>query len=316
MGRLRKDEREAFLSLRKFVKTLLKKPHPIPVEPPQLTCEISAEAERKLEETRLNTWVAKELAKFDFLTKAYTPQIPKQLSGYAQVYSQFGEDGYIQDIFSRIGEAGQTFLEFGIEDGTQNTTRFLLERGWTGVWVEGSEDFAKRATETFHDFIAAGKLKVIHAFVTAENVNSLLDENDVEAAFDFISVDLDQNTSHVWRALNRTARVACVEYNASLPSSIAVEVPYDPAHTWDGSNHYGASLKTMELIGRMHGMNLIGCDFPGVNAFFVHSDETSDKFLEPFTSEMHYEPPRYNALEHIGHPPPRDARRWMAVDER
>lgn len=281
----------------------------------QVTCGIDADTKRKLEEIKLNTWFMKELANFDFLAGARTPQVPKQLSGYAQVYSQFGEDGYIRDIFSRIGESGQTFLEFGIEDGTQNTTRFLLERGWTGVWVEGSEDFARKATETFHEFIAAGKLKVIHEFVTAENVNSILDENGVANAFDFISVDLDQNTSHIWRVLNRVARVACVEYNASVPPGIAVEVPYDPARSWDGTNHYGASLKTMELIGHMHGMSLIGCDFPGVNAFFVNSDETSDKFLEPFTSEMHYEPPRYNALGHIGHPPPRDARRWMPVDD-
>lgn len=315
MGAAEEKESEIDLSLRNFIRSYLEKSAPSPVESLQVTSEIDADTRRKLEEIRLNTWLAKELAKFEFLAKARTPQAPKQLSGYAQVYSQFGEDGYIQDIFSRIGEAGQTFLEFGIEDGTQNTTRFLLERGWTGIWVEGSEDFARKATETFHDYIAAGKLKVIHEFVTADNVNRILDENDVAKAFDFISVDLDQNTSHIWRSLNRMARVACVEYNASLPPGIAVEVPYDPTRTWDGSNHYGASLKTIELIGRMHGMHLIGCDFPGVNAFFVDSEETSDKFLEPFTSEMHYEPPRYNALEHIGHPPPRDARRWIPSEK-
>ncbi|RXV58629.1 hypothetical protein C6W92_16525 [Roseovarius sp. A46] len=310
------------MSWRDVIGRLFKHSEPVPAERPLVSCETSPELERKLDhlehkldEIRPNTAFSKELAKFGFLARARNPQDPKQLSGYAQVYSQFGEDGYIQEIFSRIGEGGRTFLEFGIEDGTQNTTRFLLERGWSGVWVEGSEAFATRAAETFHDFIEAGQLQIIHGFVTAENVNSLLDQNGIAAGFDLMSVDLDQNTSHVWRRLNRTARVACVEYNASLPPYFAVEVPYDPARTWDGSNHYGASLKTLEDIGRGHGMHLVGCDYPGVNAYFVHADETADKFLEPFTSERHYEPPRYNALDYIGHPPPRDARRWMDVED-
>jgi hypothetical protein len=62
---------------------------------------------------------------------------------------------------------------------------------------------------------------------------------------------------------------------------------------WDGTNRFGASLKTLERIGREKRLALIGCDFRGVNAFFVGETECGDKFLRPYTAEQHFEPPRY-----------------------
>src|SRR5262249_41596391 len=105
-------------------------------------------------------------------------------------------------------------------------------------------------------------------------------------------------------------------YNASVPPVVAVEVPYLPNGAWDGSNHFGGSLKTMEFIGRKKGMSLVGCDLQGVNAYFVAAGETGDRFREPFTAENHYEIPRYNFLAHLGHPPALTARHWVTPPER
>jgi len=60
----------------------------------------------------------------------------------------------------------------------------------------------------------------------------------------------------------------------------------------------------MELLGRERGYSLVGCDFCGVNAFFVRDDLLGDKFEAPFTAENHYEPPRF-ALSQLrrGHAP-------------
>ncbi|OAE40677.1 hypothetical protein [Agrobacterium tumefaciens] len=272
--------------------------------------------EKHLEAINSQSWHQKEAAHaavLASLTQGDRILDPKKLSRhYSQVYSQNCEDGYIAEIFSRIGTKSRTFLEIGIEDGTQNTTRFLLETGWTGVWVEGDLESYNRASEIFRDFILDGSLQIIHLLTTTENINSALDEHGVRTDFDFVSVDIDHNTSHVWRALNRVGRVSCIEFNASIPASIAVEVPYDPSAQWDGSNFFGASLKTMELIGRSKKMNLVGCDFQGVNCYFVNEDEDMNQFREPFTAENHYEIPKYRALSQIGHPPSGKARRWSA----
>jgi len=232
---------------------------------------------------------------------------------HAQVYSQNGEDGMVAEIFGRIGTKTETFVEIGIETGQQNNTRLLLESGWRGVWVDGNVAALATAREVFADFVAAGKLMIVDAIVTVDNVDAVLEASGVTEQIDFLSLDIDQNTSHVWRALRRRTRVAVVEYNASLPASVALEVAYDPHQSWDGSNWYGASLKALELIGAAKGMSLVGCDLLGVNAFFVTHEEAVGRFREPFTAAAHWEPPRFHMVGHAGHPPAVSARRWHAM---
>ena len=119
---------------------------------------------------------------------------------------------------------------------------------------------------------------------------------------DVLSLDVDQNTSHIWRALPpRRFRVACVEYNASVPPSVAWEVPYVADKPWDGTSRFGAGLKVLEQIGEQQGLKLVGCDIRGTNALFAAADEVGDKFAEPFTAEHHFQPPRYELTQHRGH---------------
>lgn len=230
---------------------------------------------------------------------------------HAQVYSQNGEDGIISEIFRRIGAKDHFFVEIGIESGRQNNTRFLLESGWRGIWIDGNAEGVNQATSLFGSFIENGRLKIIHSFVTIENINDVLDEAGAPECFDFISIDVDQNTSHIWRAINRRSRAACIEYNSSVPPTVALQVPYDPAGRWDTSNWYGASLKALEILAAGKDMNLVGCELVGVDAFFVTSSDAKGRFQEPFTAEAHYEPPRYDLSRHTGHPPSPIARQWI-----
>lgn len=275
--------------------------------------------EQRLEAIQAHTWSQREVGLAHLLAslaQSERGRDPLRLTRhYSQVYSQHCEDGYIAEIFSRIGEKKRTFLEIGVGDGTQNTTRFLLETGWQGVWVEGDEAHFRAATEKFSDFISDGSLKVINLMVTSENINAELNSHGVAQEFDYIGVDVDQNTSHIWRALDQTSRVACIEHNSSIPPTIAIEVPYQDDAVWDGTNFFGASLKTMELIGKAKGMSLVGCDFAGINAYFVSNNERLDHFSAPFTAENHYESPKYNVLSHIGHPPSQQGRKWASPAE-
>jgi hypothetical protein len=45
---------------------------------------------------------------------------------------------------------------------------------------------------------------------------------------------------------------------------------YDPAHNWDGSDHFGASLQSLVDELARHGYRLVACNLTGANAFFVH----------------------------------------------
>ena len=239
------------------------------------------------------------------LSRLAATRDPRELCLFtAQCFSQGPEDGVVAEIFRRIGAGDRTFIEIGAGDGRENTTRLLLMLGWSGVWVEGSPQSCAAIRRDFAGPLATGQLKLIEAMVTAENIEALLAEADAPRKPDYLSVDLDMNTYHVWRALGRyKARAACIEYNASIPAPHEFVVPYDPAGVWDGSTFYGASLKSLELLGASEGYRLVGCDFYGVNAFFVAGGEDLSGFVEPFTAEKHYMPPTYLAPFRNGHWP-------------
>lgn len=233
-----------------------------------------------------------------------------------QVYSQNGEDGIIAEIFQRLGgPQRRTFIEIGIGDGTQSNTRFLLEQGWRGLWIEGSATAAQAASATFGQYVQTGQLQVRQRMATPENVNEIVDAAHLDDEIDFLSVDVDQHTHTLWEVLRAKARVHCVEYNGSIPPSLDLGVPYDPGVSWDFTNFCGAGLKTFERIGRIKGLSLVGCDFRGVNAFFVETAICADRFLEPFTAETHYEFPKYGRTRWnnwpVGHWPSGVARSWL-----
>ena len=221
---------------------------------------------------------------------------------YGQVFSQNNEDGIISEIFRRIGVDTKAFIEIAAGDGIENTTRLLLETGWKGIWVESGAREVDSISHAAKSHIESGALLVLPEHISLENIEDKL-ISKIDFVPDYISVDIDYNTSHVWRRLTSLRpRLFCVEYNSHYPPSLAYEVPYSKHESWQGSTKFGASLKALEIIGRENGYSLVGCDIFGVNAFFVRDDLcNAEVFLPPFTAENHYEPPRFSAVRMSGH---------------
>ena len=219
---------------------------------------------------------------------------PKRLLRHAfQVNSQNGEDGMIHEVFRRIATQSRVFVEIGVGDGRECNTAFLLSQGWTGYWIDGDDSFV-RTLEGRAD-LAGGCIKHSVAHVSRENIATLLEQLEVPKEFDLLSLDIDQNTYYIWEGLKQfRPRVVVAEYNGAFPPDLEWKVHYDPNRTWDGSQNFGASLRAFETLGAQLGYRLVGCDFTGINAFFVRSDLVADQFAEPLTSENHYEPTRYH----------------------
>ncbi len=226
---------------------------------------------------------------------------PRRLHRYLfQVNSQNGEDGIIHEIFRRIDTSNRVFVEVGVGDGTENNTAFLLSQGWTGFWIDGSDAF-RRTIHARRD-LQNGCLTSSVFFVDKENIAGLFEQLGVPKDFDLLSLDIDQNTFYIWEALREFApRVVVVEYNAAILPDIDWKVQYVANRTSDGTQNFGAGLKAFEKLGTQLGYSLVGCDFIGVNAFFVRQDLVADKFADPFTAENHYEPPRYHYVHRRGH---------------
>ena len=57
-----------------------------------------------------------------------------------KIFSQFGDDGIIQYLIKHLPIPNPTFIEFGVEDYLESTTRFLMiNNGWSGFVLDSSE---------------------------------------------------------------------------------------------------------------------------------------------------------------------------------
>ena len=225
-------------------------------------------------------------------------------------FSQNAEDGMIDEIFRRVDTGSRFFVEFGVWTGLENNTLALLLAGWRGLWIEADPVSAQAVRTGFASAIAAGRLALVESFVTAENIEQLLEGAAVPQDLDLLSIDIDGNDYWVWKAIRSfKPRAVVIEYNASLGRTARIVQPYDPGFCWDHTSASGASLAALEALGQQKGYVLVGCDAVGANALFVRQDLVGDRFLPPYTAERHYQPPRYGPSG-AGHPP-----RWASFVE-
>lgn len=220
-----------------------------------------------------------------------------------QVFSQNGEDGILQEIFTRIGSTNRYFIEFGVENGLECNSTNLLYKEWSGLWIEGNPDSCSQISRRFKDIIDAGRLQIQNAFINAENIESLFDKASAPTEPDLLSIDIDYNDYHVWKAITKyKPRVVVIEYNSVFRPDTHFVVKYNPNRMWDSTSYFGASLLALEQLGKEKGYCLVGCVFTGSNAFFVREDLVGDLFEAPYSAENHYEPNRDFLYYKAGHP--------------
>lgn len=220
-----------------------------------------------------------------------------------KVFSQYGQDGMIAEIFRRIGAGQKRFVEIGTAP-LENNTGFLLFQGWTGLWLDAALPADRDLPGNLAHLIAGGKLRADRSFLTKENVAPLLAGYGFHDGVDFLSVDLDYNTFHLFEAcLPTKPRVIAVEYNGQLPADFNWVAPYVEDAVWDKSLAYGASLKALVTKAGGAGYSLVGCELSGSDAFFVRDDLLGNLFHPPFTAEHHWEPLRIGLDSATGHPP-------------
>ena len=220
-----------------------------------------------------------------------------------QSFSQNGEDGIINEIFNRISTTNKYFVEFGVDDGMENNTLFLLNNDWTGSWIEGDRQNYALIKKNFDFLISKEKLQVRNEFVNADKIEKILFDLSIPNEIDLLSIDIDGNDYWMWSAIKTISpRVVVIEYNSHLGHSLKWVMKYEPDFRGKSTSYYGASLKSLELLGTEKGYSLVGCNFTGCNSFFVRKDLIGDKFTGPFTSENFFEPPRFFLYRKNGHP--------------
>lgn len=194
-------------------------------------------------------WLLSDILKAQVLSHSrYADKKRLEPFGF-KVYSQNEEDGMIAEIFNRIGTTNRFFIEFGVQDGLECNTHYLLFQGWEGVYMEGSAEFCEKIRENFKIPLEKGQLTLLNSFITAENINDLIAQTKAKdlVEIDLLSIDIDGNDYHIFNAISVIKpRVIVIEINAKFPPPVEYVMPYNPTHIWDGSDIQGVRLNRLQ----------------------------------------------------------------------
>lgn len=168
------------------------------------------------------------------------------------IFSQFGEDGIIEKIFSILPHDCNWCVEFGAWDGKHlsNTHFIISQKGWSGVLIEADQHKFKALRQTY---LENNKVFCINKMVTFDGQNvldNILPQASIPKDFDLLSIDIDGNDYHVWKSVEHyRPKVVVIEFNNSIPNDIEFvqEANY--------SANQGCSLLALNNLAKKRGMS-------------------------------------------------------------
>lgn len=201
-------------------------------------------------------------------------------------FSQFTEDGILLELVRRL-DPPHFFVEIGAGDGSENCTRVLAERKWSGAWIDRDPQNIHRAKA----LPCAQWLQVICAHFDVDHVGYIAHVAPHEIGV--LSIDVDGMDYWLWKALCEPYRshfsspnqevlpprlspwIVVIEAQIQKPHDQPFVQPYEANHQWDNaSQDVGASIFSLRSLGDSLGYTYLGkCpDAHSPNLFFVRSD--------------------------------------------
>jgi hypothetical protein len=194
-----------------------------------------------------------------------------------RAWSQTDEDGILLLIFAAIGFTNRTCVDLGsaLPEGS-NTANLIFNWGFWGLLVDGDPANAEAARVLFreHSDTWVYPPRVVHAWITRDNVNELITAQGLEGEIDLLSIDLDGVDWWICREIQAVKpRAIVVEVQDIWGTEEAVTVPYSPDFRHGVDYDYcGASLMAWIKMMRERGYRLVATNRLGYNAFFVRED--------------------------------------------
>lgn len=192
-----------------------------------------------------------------------------------QIFSQFGDDGIIQWLIQNLPIKHKTFIEFGVEDYTESNTRFLLVNNyWSGLVIDGSKPNVQQIkSDPISSYF---DIQALHSFITAENINELIQEAKFHEEVGILSIDVDGNDYWIWKAIHVINPViVIIEYNSFFGFNVPFTIPYQSNFVRGISTpigYWGASLLSLSDLANEKGYSFVGCNSAGNNAYFIRND--------------------------------------------
>ena len=181
-------------------------------------------------------------------------------------FSQFGEDGIIEEIFKRLSDVSdKRCCEFGAWDGKflSNTCNLITNHNYEAILIEADKKRFDELNINFPD----KKIIKINKFVNFSGENSLdniLENTSFNKDFDFLSIDIDGCDYWIFESLSKfTPKVICIEFNPSIPNKV------DFIQEKNMKINQGSSAKSIIDLGLKK--NYFPIASTNCNLFFIHN---------------------------------------------
>jgi hypothetical protein len=213
-------------------------------------------------------------------------------------FSQNGEDGILERIFSLIGIESKTCCEFGAWDGIHfSNTRRLLLSGWSGLLIE--EDSA-RFKQLQANYQNCHYVRTLCRNVSErDDLGAILESVGLRCDLDLLVVDIDGLDYYVLEKLTCRPRVICIEVNAGHSPEAEALLPRDIA-----ARNVGQPLCAFCRVASSLGYRLVAYN---ANAFFLREDV--------YDPELPIRTPSEAYQEYLAYLLPAE-RRWMYLVNR
>lgn len=191
-----------------------------------------------------------------------------------KVFSQFEEDGKLLYLFSILGTENKIFVDIGSNDGiNSNCANLAINFGWHGLFIDADKKAIAIGKDFYKKIPNKWSLKPIFktAFITPENINSLISGEGFEGSIDLLSIDIDSNDYWVWKAIECVnPKVVVIESQLAFGKENLI-VPYTNKvnNALENDNYYGASTFALNKLAESKNYRLVGSNNYGNNLFFV-----------------------------------------------
>lgn len=179
-------------------------------------------------------------------------------------FSQLGEDGILEKMLEMLPDRDKWCVEFGAWDGEylSNTCHFIKNHGFSAVLIEGNAEKAAALAEKFKNNPGIHCKAQYVGWAGGNDLDSILKTTPIPQHFDLLSIDIDGNDYHVWKAVDHyRPKIVIIEYNPTIPNGVNF------VQEARADLHHGCSIDALCELGKQKGYELVCAN--KLNAFFV-----------------------------------------------
>jgi hypothetical protein len=184
-------------------------------------------------------------------------------------HSQWGEDGLLEYILSKLPVSDKQLVEFGAWDGKHLSNSFhLIEKfKFSALLIEMDSDRFQELERNMLPYKSIC-LNLMVGYQGDAKLDSILAKTEIPLDFDLLSVDIDGNDFQVWEAMVLyKPKVVIIEINSSIfPGRVIVNNPDHPFELFVS----GSSITALNQLAQSKGYKLIA--HIGCNAIFVREE--------------------------------------------